>query len=430
MSGTAVLSLAALVLAACHSPAPGIPPADVATTLAVPGRANANVSLAAAGAFVAAVWSASDLDGTTDIYAATSPDGGATFGVPVRVNAEPGQARAGGEQPPRVALAGPSGAGFPVIAIVWTASGPVGTTLLTARSTDGGRTFGPSSVIPGTDAPGNRGWQSVVANPEGGMLTAWLDHRELLTRDAAVAAQHHHTGSMHSQDGVDTVAMAQLSAIYVASDAAPRRLTGGVCYCCKTSTAVGAHGLAVVAWRHVYPGNMRDIALAVSLDEGRTFSAPARVSEDLWSIAGCPDDGPVVAVDEKNRVHVIWPTVVVEDGVPRKALFYAASDDGARFSPRLQLPTRGQANHPQLAVDERGYLTVVWDESGDGNRRVAAATGMPDHAGGWHFVRETSGDPETGVYPVVAATRGGTVRAWTTGPPDASLIRIAVRPSE
>src|SRR5215475_2745973 len=73
-------------------------------TLAVADRTNSNVSLAANGTVVAAVWAASQPSGSTDIYSAVSRDSGMTFGQPVRVNARPGDARVNGEQPPRVAL--------------------------------------------------------------------------------------------------------------------------------------------------------------------------------------------------------------------------------------------------------------------------------------------------------------------------------------
>src|SRR5262245_42564612 len=71
--------------------------------LAVSGRANANLSVASSGSFVAAVWSAALADGTTDIYVSVSQDGGGRFAAPVRVNSTPGDARANGEQPPRIA---------------------------------------------------------------------------------------------------------------------------------------------------------------------------------------------------------------------------------------------------------------------------------------------------------------------------------------
>src|ERR1700710_3157521 len=84
----------------------------------------------------------------------------------------------------------------------------------------------------------------------------------------------------------------------------------GVCYCCKTSLVTGDDGSLYAAWRHVYPGNIRDIAFTVSRDSGRTFADPVRVSDDRWVLDGCPENGPAMAIDGRNRVHIVWPTLV------------------------------------------------------------------------------------------------------------------------
>jgi hypothetical protein len=102
--------------------------ATSSTTLAVTGRANAHVSLAADGQFVAAVWAASAPAGDTDIFAATSRDGGTMFTAPIRVNSTPGDARVNGEQPARVAVK-PRPGQTPEIAVVWTTKGSAGTKL-------------------------------------------------------------------------------------------------------------------------------------------------------------------------------------------------------------------------------------------------------------------------------------------------------------
>src|SRR5262249_8628178 len=129
-------------------------------TLAVADRTNANVSLAANGDVVAAVWAASQQSGSTDIYAALSRDRGATFGPPVRVNARAGDAHVNGEQPPRVALRSrPSQ--WPEITVVWTSKNDLGGTIVSARSGDGGQTFGPTMAIAGGEGPGNRGWENI-----------------------------------------------------------------------------------------------------------------------------------------------------------------------------------------------------------------------------------------------------------------------------
>jgi hypothetical protein len=400
-------------------------------TLAVSGRSNSNVSLAASGSFVGATWSASAPAGDTDIYAATSTDGGRSFSAPVRVNATPGDARVNGEQPPRLALKDRPGTA-PELVVVWTTKGTAGTKLLSASSTDGGRTFARSVTVPGSDAPGNRGWEAVGTGPGGRFFSVWLDHRKMAApQQMQMAGEHNHGGSTPAATAApatDGVAMAQLSQLYIApldGSIAPQGVTGGVCYCCKTAIAAGPGNALYLAWRHVYPGNMRDIAFTVSRDGGRTFAPPVRVSEDKWQIEGCPDDGPAMAVDRQGAVHVVWPSVVTERGGPVKALFHAVTRDGRSFTPRERIPTEGQANHPQLAIAADGALAVVWDESGSGSRVLASAIGRADATGHVAFAR-VSGGREVGLYPVVvSAGPGAWLRAWTAGDPSKSEIRIS-----
>ena len=403
-------------------------------TLAVAGRANAHVSLASDGSFVVAVWAASAPAGNTDIFSATSRDSGNTFSAPARVNSTPGDARVNGEQPARVAVK-PRPGQAPEIAVVWTTKGSAGTKLLSATSLDGGRIFSKSALVPGTDAPGNRGWEALGVGPGGRFVSVWLDHRRLVQpQQTAMAGEHHHEGGVtmpaKSAAPADGVAMAELSQLYVApldGSIAPQAVTGGVCYCCKTAIAAGPANSLYLAWRHVYANNMRDIAFTVSRDGGKTFAAPVRVSEDKWQIEGCPDDGPAMVVDRQGAVHVIWPSVVTERGGPVKALFHATTRDGRTFSPRERLPTQGQANHPQLAIDAAGVLAASWDESGSGSRLLASAIGRPDGSGRVRFTR-SSGAGDVGTYPYLVPVPGAWLRAWTAGAPDRSQIRLAALP--
>jgi hypothetical protein len=175
----------------------------------------------------------------------------------------------------------------PSIVVVWTTKAATGTRLVSARSNDGGRSFAPATVVAGANAPGKRGWQAVTADREGRVVAIWLDHRELAQGGAAgvsrSASGHDHAA--HRAQQVDGVARAQRSKLFFGSldgTVTARALTGGVCYCCKTAIAAGADGSIYAAWRHVYPGNVRDVAFTMSRDGGRTFAAPARVSDDRW----------------------------------------------------------------------------------------------------------------------------------------------------
>ena len=401
------------------------------STLAVANRSNANVSLVSSGATVVAVWSAALASGDTDVYAAISSDRGLSFGAPVRVNSTPGDARVNGEQPPRVALRPRPGAS-PEIAVVWTTKGTEGTRMLQSTSRDGGRTFTASSLVPGTDAPGNRGWEAVGVGPGGRFFAVWLDHRKLAPpQQTRTASEHEHGAHTAMTADSDGVAMAQLSQLYVSSldgSIAPQGVTGGVCYCCKTAIAAGPADTMYLAWRHVYEGNMRDIAFTVSRDGGRTFASPVRVSQDKWQINGCPDDGPAMAVDPRGIVHVVWPSVVTERGGPVKALFHAMTADGRTFTARERIPTSGQANHPQLAIDPSGTLAVTWDEAGSGTRTLAAATGRVNSSGQVQFTR-LSASGIAASYPVLASVgEGRWLRAATAIEGGTSTIRLDTIP--
>ncbi len=258
-----------------------------------------------------------------------------------------------------------------------------------ARSDDGGRSFGHETTVQGSDAAGNRGWEATAVDRDGHVAAIWLDHRELAGGSSATMPMHH-DGQDHSAHGAvsDGAARAEMSKLYfgfVDSPEAPRPLTGGVCYCCKTALAAGSDGSLYAAWRHVYPGNIRDIAFTLSRDGGRTFSTPTRVSEDKWVLDGCPENGPAMAIGTQGRIHLVWPTLVsgsTPDSEPTLALFYATSDDGHSFSARQRLGTEGMPGHAQMAINGAdGSLLVVWDELKDGARRVVAARGVPDAAG-------------------------------------------------
>jgi len=389
--------------------------AAAAIELQVAGRRNATPTIAADGPFVAVAWGGAEASGTTDVFAAVSRDGGRGFGAPIRVNDVAGDARLNGEQPPHIALVRRAGR-EPGIVVVWTTKGANGTTLRQSRSDDGGRTFSPAGLVAGTDAPGNRGWEAIAVEPGGRVVVTWLDHREL-AHDTAMAASHHDHKSAGKPDGV---AMAQKSKLFFASldgTAAPRAVAGGVCYCCKT--ALLSSGDAVyAAWRHVYPGNLRDIAFTISRDGGRTFSAPVRVSEDKWALEGCPDDGPAMAIDGQHRIHVVWPTLVggtAAGAEPNIALFYAMSTDGRQFTARDRIPTEGTPHHPRLVAGADGSLTAAWDEIAGGSRRVALGRGIADPAGRPRFRRQLAGTMGPAVYPAIAVAGDAVVAAWTSG---------------
>jgi hypothetical protein len=393
-------------------------------TLAVSGAASSTPSLAARGRTVAAVWTASK-GGATNVYLAISSDGGATFSAPRRVNDKDGEAGATNEQPPRVVISGSVGA--PTLTVLWSKRdpGPQETRrdiIRMSQSTDGGRTFTPARFIHDPAFVGARGWQSLAVGPDGVVRAVWLDGRDA---DKKIAESSKRTGAIPKGQPPQ--------AIYHGTFSADGRIvesliTADVCFCCKTAVAVGSRGVVYAAWRHIFPGSMRDIAFATSIDGGHQFGPLVRVSEDKWELNGCPEDGPSIAVDQSGTIHIAWATVVHE-GEPRKALFYATSRDGKTFSPRARIPA-GVATtpgHPQLALTPDGGAAIVWDETVSGLRRVSFT--RVSRTGVFRLPEVFSGD-ESASYPVIARSAAGsliigwTSRAATGKSSDPSVIRL------
>jgi hypothetical protein len=175
------------------------PPA-ITTRLGVPGHVNEHVSVASdGGCVVALAWSVSSESTGTNIFASVSVDEGQTFSAPVRVSASDPPASVNGEQPPRVALTR-APRGNDAIVVLWTAKVEGRTLLLSARSTDRGRSFG-------------------------------LTHQHQHGADAA-----------STMDGVVRAEQSQLFVSSVDGSLAPKSIARGVCYCCKTALIAGPDG--------------------------------------------------------------------------------------------------------------------------------------------------------------------------------------------
>ncbi len=394
----AVMLLAGAAAAlGCGAPPPAAPERRARGTLGFTERANRFTSVAALDRYVAVTWIATEATLGTDVYVAMSVDSGRSFADPIRINWRPGSARASGEQPPRVALV-PRTAGPPDVVVFWLGRRSSGRVLLTTRSQDGGRTFPEPTLVAGTDTTGERGWQTVSIGPEREVVLAWVDHR----RGA--------------------------SDLYVATsltDPAPRVIARDVCAGSRTAIAHGSDGSIHVAWRHVFAADERDIAVASSHDRGLTWSPPTRLSDDQWSSAGCPDEGPSMAVDSRGRLHLVWPTLVTSDaGVERTQLFYASSTDGVQFSLRAAIPFPQHARHPRIAVLADDSVAVTWDSPRAGRSFVWRTAGRTDTDGRWAF--EDPVNVGEGVYPSIAGTAEGLVLSWMTGEePDAMIQTLA-----
>lgn len=242
----------------------------------------------------------------------------------------------------------------------------------------------------------------------------WLDGRDAGRR---IAESAKHSGMAHKGQPPQEIYYGIIS-----SDGriVETRIASDVCFCCKTAVAVDSRGSVYAAWRHIFPGSMRDIAFAKSADGGRQFGPVVRVSEDRWELNGCPEDGPSLAVDNSGTIHIAWSTVINGDD-REKAVFYATSRDGKVFSPRKRLPTIGTSTpgHPQLIFTRDAGVSIVFDEVAGGVRRVALA--RVSAGGAFQPTQILSGDESAANPVMVEAGAGNLLVAWTSRPSTARL---------
>jgi hypothetical protein len=265
----------------------------------------------------------------------------------VRVNPD-GLAVEALHQPPRRVVA----PGGPVY-VSWSSekAKPEGTLfasdLQLSRSLDGGRRF-ESPLRVNEDRPISHSFDGLAVAPDGTVLVTWIDGHEGRKDPATWVARVAERGT-------------RVEAI--------RKVGDDTCVCCRVDAATGAGDLVALTWRRVFPGDVRDMVMALSRDGGRTFGDATLVSADHWKINACPHRGGAVGLDAKGRVYMSWYT---EGTDIRPDLKFAVSTDGQRFGPPRRLHTSATSipDQARMAVDPAGRAVIVWEESTAVRRRI------------------------------------------------------------
>ena len=265
-----------------------------------------------------------------------SDDGGDTFDKPVVIS-PPSDIMAHGEMGPRFLRDRDQ----QTIYALWEGGDMAGKgdQLHVAHASMFGHSFSePVSVIDKT-RPSSNGFATLGTAPNGDVYAAWLDGRDGRTSDGS--------NSIYVVRSTD----------HGATFGPNVRVAKNSCPCCRPSFAFADDGTIYVAWRQVYPGDYRDIVVASSRDSGATWSSPARVRQDGWSIRGCPDSGPSLTLRD-NHLYVAWFTLGREG---RDQLLVSSSDDGVHFAPPVSIARNvDDANHPKFVEGPAPYPIIVF----------------------------------------------------------------------
>ncbi len=305
-------------------------------------------------------WVEHNADGGADIMLAAFDPTRSSNSPAIRVNPTAGEARAWRGDPPNVGVA-PDG----TVYVTWTARAESGSTdIYLSASRDKGKSFELPAKVINDQKPGDHGMHSLAIAGDGRVFISWLDEPHVPESENPGKKVHKHEAEPNrelfvasSSDGGKTFSPNQL-------------IAREVCPCCKTSLAIGPDRRVYVSWRQVLPGNLRHIAVASSSDLGQTFSSPVIVSDDRWTIAGCPVSGSSLSVSSDGTLQILW--YAAGEAGPNGVYRSESKDAGRTFAPR-QLVAEGQAQGTPVLLPYQEGAVAIWQADLGSNAHVMSA---------------------------------------------------------
>ena|SRR5690242_8998611 len=269
------------------------------------------------------------------------------------------------------------------INIVWLDNSPGNFSVFFSRSSDGGATFSQPSNLsnnPGGSASGPQ----IGVDSNGNIYVAWFDSN---SGNPSIFFRHSSDGATFSPairvPAVQGILMSvdpagRIYLVWAANDSSgvarlvfSKSLDEGTTFsnpliisipsatAIPGALALDGSGNINVAWAEAAPPqNLNNIFFSRSVDGGTTFSSPGAVTSSsgpLFRVAG-------LAVDGKGNIHVLWTTSV---GGQTNTFLNRSSDGGATFAAEnFQSGVSDGRQSPQLAVDARGGVNLVWNSGG------------------------------------------------------------------
>jgi hypothetical protein len=332
------------------------------------------------------------------VVVAHSDDRGRSLSAPVIVNAMPEPIYTSAENRPKIATSPDAR----TVYVTWSMplDQPYTGMVRFSRSTDGGATWTvPVTVHRDRQAITHR-FDSLIVDGQGRIFVAWIDRR-----DKAAAKRD---GKPY--DGL---------AIYYAvsndagqSFAPERKIADHTCECCKIALALDNEGRVQAMWRDVFPGQIRDHALAVLPADAGQPVVPVRATFSNWHVEACPEHGPSLAISRDGVRHMAWFSVV--DGRP-DVYYSRLSADGKPLGTPWAFGTAGkdeQASHAAL-LENSGTLWLAWkDFDGDTMRiQVRRSDDEGQHWSAPRALAQTAGGSDN---PQLIEDAGRVYLSWRT----------------
>jgi len=265
-----------------------------------------------------------------------------------------------------------------------------------SRSIDGGKTFSQPSIVHQDRAEITHRFDALAVSPSGRIYVAWVDKRDLI---AAKKANQAYDGAAIYYAVSDDAG---------ASFSEERKVADNSCECCRIAMLATEQGDAVMMWRHLFDGGVRDHAMA-KVSPNKNSIAIHRASFGNWKIDACPHHGPAIAKGGDWGYHMAW-----FDGGDKVGLFYARMDGQAWVSSPAKRfgDANSQAGHPALLSDG-DQVWLAWKELTDTASEVKLAKSN-DGGRSWGdsvVIAQTKGKSD---YPQLLLKDGQAYLAWNT----------------
>ncbi len=196
-------------------------------------------------------------------------------------------------------------------------------------------------------------------------------------------------------------------------------ISAGICSCCRTATTFSAEGNPVILARMVYEDRVRDHAL-IRMNKDGTWKKPQRVTHDDWKIEACPEHGPSIAIDEKNRTHFAWFTL----GENRQGIFYAHTDNnGVTVSEPLELGNvKYLPSHPDV-IALKNRVMLVWKEF-DGQQTTLHIKESHDRGESWTDITTNLFSKSKNSHPKLITNNTDIFLSWTSKDKGHQVIKL------
>jgi BNR/Asp-box repeat protein len=239
------------------------------------------------------------------------------------------------------------------------------------RSTDGGQTFLPPTLIPQQPA-----WGALDVAPDGTVYVAGVDNGTL--QDFYVARSTNARDSL-AVPTFTTVPVNLGGSLGLSEGPNPGGLLGQVWIAVDPSTGPTAGYVYVLASVHP-PGGTMDVHFIRSTDGGQTWSNPRRVNDDPPSNGAWQWFG-TMSVSPDSRIDAVWNDTRHGAAANQGELFYSFSTDGGvTWSPNEQASPRwnswlGWPNQQKIGdyyhmVSDREGASLAWAATFNGEQDV------------------------------------------------------------